>query len=210
MSQEGSSPLQAPKAWGRALFKENLLPPHPLRGLPWLLRENQDSSGRPQCGPQSDPVCGAHPREGSVQRDWWGRWSGRFGAPAVLTQVTEELERSEPAWHLALLPPGAGDMGLGPGTPSCLGQPQSLCPDLGSVPTEGPALLLLPWVPRPAFLQPLLLWLSWFPGASPALAGPCSSLKRVQTRSRSFGKRLKPQALLAKHSDFPGAHSALS
>lgn len=83
------------------------------------------------------------------------------------------------------------------GTPSCLDRPQSLCPNLGSVPTEGPALLLLPWVPRPAFLQPLLLWLSWFPGAGPALAGPCSSLERVQTRSRSFGKRLKPQALLA-------------
>lgn len=166
MSQEGSSPLQAPKAWGRALFKENLLPPHPLRGLPWLLRENQDSSGRPQCGPQSDPVCGAHPREGSVQRDWWGRWSGRFGAPAVLTQVTEELERSEPAWHLALLPPGAGDMGLGHWDPLLSWQASVPLPRPGISPHRGP---------RPA--APAL-------GATPSLSPTTPPVAQLVPRSQ--------------------------
>ena len=143
--KKGPLPSRSPAAWGRALSKENLLPPQPLRGLPWLLRENQDGSEQPQCGPLSDPVCRAHPGAGSVQRDRWEWWSGRLGAPAVLTQVTEELERSESAWRPALLLPGAGDVGLGRWDPlkkglyhSCLGQPQSICPNLGLVPTRSP------------------------------------------------------------------------
>ena len=217
--KKGPLPSRSPAAWGRALSKENLLPPQPLRGLPWLLRENQDGSEQPQCGPLSDPVCRAHPGAGSVQRDRWEWWSGRLGAPAVLTQVTEELERSESAWRPALLLPGAGDVGLGRWDPlkkgldpSCLGQPQSLCPNLGLVPTRSPPCRSCPgWRTQPfsdhsscgsAGSQELaqLWWAHVFR----------SSLERVQTRNQSFGRMLKPRVLWAERSDFPGAHSTLT